>query len=52
MRNFAAGEMGLAVPDPYYGKEEDFEEVYRILDNALDGLIGHLKGAHPQVFEE
>jgi protein-tyrosine phosphatase len=50
MRNFAAGETGLAVPDPYYGKEEDFEEVYRILDNALDGLISHLKIAHPQVF--
>jgi protein-tyrosine-phosphatase len=51
MRNFAAGETGLAVPDPYYGKEEDFEEVYRILDNALDGLISHLKIAHPQVFK-
>ena len=51
MRNFAAGETGLAVPDPYYGGEEDFENVYRILDNALDGLISHLKGAHPQFFE-
>ena len=51
MRNFAADETGLAVPDPSYGKDEDFEEVYRILDNALDGLISHLKGAHPHVFE-
>jgi protein-tyrosine phosphatase len=51
MRNFAAGETGLAVPDPYYGGEEDFENVYHILDNALDGLISHLKVAHPQVFE-
>jgi protein-tyrosine-phosphatase len=51
MRNFAAGEAGLAVPDPYYGGEEDFENVYRILDNALDGLISHLKGDHPQIFE-
>jgi protein-tyrosine-phosphatase len=51
MRNFAPGETGLAVPDPYYGGEEDFENVYRILDNALDGLISHLKVAHPQVFE-
>ena len=51
MRNFAAGETGLAVPDPYYGGEEDFENVYRILDAALDGLIGHLKIAHPQVFK-
>jgi protein-tyrosine-phosphatase len=52
MRNFAAGETGLAVPDPYYGKEEDFEEVYQILDTALDGLISHLKVAHPQIFKE
>jgi protein-tyrosine-phosphatase len=51
MRNFASGETGLAVPDPYYGGEEDFENVYHILDNALDGLISHLKGAHPQFFE-
>jgi protein-tyrosine phosphatase len=51
MRNFASGVTGLAVPDPYYGGEEDFENVYRILDYALDGLISHLKVAHPQVFE-
>ena len=51
MRNFAAGETGLAVPDPYYGGEEDFENVYHILDAALDGLISHLKVAHPQVFK-
>ena len=51
MRNFAAGETGLAVPDPYYGGEEDFENVYRILDAALDGFIGHLKVVHPQVFK-
>jgi protein-tyrosine-phosphatase len=51
MRNFAAGETGLAVPDPYYGGEEDFENVYHTLDAALDGLIRHLKRAHPQVFE-
>jgi protein-tyrosine-phosphatase len=52
MRNFAAGETGLAVPDPYYGGEEDFEQVYQILDTALDGLISHLKVAHPQIFKE
>jgi protein-tyrosine-phosphatase len=51
MRNFAAGETGLAVPDPYYGGEEDFENVYLILDAALDGLMDHLKVEHPQVFE-
>jgi protein-tyrosine-phosphatase len=52
MRNFAAGEMDLAVPDPYYGGEEDFENVYRILDAALDGFLNQLKEAHPLVFQK
>jgi protein-tyrosine-phosphatase len=52
MRNFAAGETDLAVPDPYYGKEEDFEEVYQILDAALDGFLNQLKEAHPLVFQK
>ena len=52
MRNFATGETGLAVPDPYYGKEEDFEEVYQILDAALDGFLIQLKEAHPLVFQK
>ena len=52
MRNFAAGATGLAVPDPYYGKEEDFEEVYQILDTALDGFLNQLKEAHPLVFQK
>lgn len=50
MRDFAAGDTGLSVPDPYYGGEEDFEKVYQILDAALDGLINHLRVAHPQIF--
>ena len=52
MRNFAAGETGLAVPDPYYGGQEDFEEVYHILDAALDGFLNQLKEAHPLVFQK
>jgi protein-tyrosine-phosphatase len=52
MRNFDAGETDLAVPDPYYGKEEDFEEVYQILDAALDGFLNQLKEAHPLVFQK
>ena len=43
MRNFAAEETGLPVPDPYYGGEKEFEEVYAILDEALDGFLNHLK---------
>lgn len=27
------------VPDPYYGSQKDFEEVYELLDKATDALI-------------
>lgn len=30
------------VPDPYYGSEQDFQEVFEILDRSVDGLIQHL----------
>lgn len=49
MRNFVAGSTGLPVPDPYYGGEKEFEEVYAILDEAMDGFLDHLKKAHPQL---
>ena len=52
MRNFAAEETGLAVPDPYYGGEKEFEEVYAILDEALDGFLNHLKKGHPHLVEK
>ncbi len=32
------------VPDPYYGDEGDFEEVYRLLHAACNGLLDHLHG--------
>ncbi len=32
------------VPDPYYGTEKDFREVYEILDRSMDVLIKDLKG--------
>lgn len=31
------------VPDPYYGGEEGFENVYRMLDKATDQIIEKLK---------
>jgi protein-tyrosine phosphatase len=31
------------VPDPYYGTEKDFREVYEILDRSIDVLIKDLK---------
>ncbi len=37
------------VPDPYYGTEKDFREVYEILDRSMDVLIGDLKSAFRDV---
>lgn len=31
------------VPDPYYGGERGFQEVYEILDRSMDRFIRHLK---------
>ena len=31
------------VPDPYYGTEEDFDDVFEILDRSMDQLIQNLK---------
>lgn len=39
-----APELGLnAVPDPYYGGDQGFEEVLDLIEAASDGLISHLK---------
>lgn len=46
MRNFAPKGKGLPVPDPYYGGEKEFEEVYTILDEAIDGLLNHIQEKH------
>ena len=46
MRNFVEGTQGMAVPDPYYGGEEGFEEIYQILDEAIDGFLDHVKVTH------
>lgn len=31
------------VPDPYYGIERDFQEVFEILDRSIDSFIDELK---------
>jgi len=31
------------VPDPYYGTEKDFKEVYDMLDRSMDVFIAYLK---------
>ena len=33
----------LDVPDPYYGGEQGFEEVFQMLDNACDNIASKLK---------
>lgn len=42
MREFDP-EPGDEVPDPYYGGEQGFQEVYEILDRSVDGFIAYLK---------
>lgn len=37
---------GLAVPDPYYGGEEGFQEVYAILDRTIEHFIQFLQEKH------
>lgn len=40
-----APQLGLrSVPDPYYGTLEDFEETYRLVLAASEGLAAHLAG--------
>jgi protein-tyrosine phosphatase len=42
MRQFDAKQSSLAVPDPYYGELNDFEEVYDIVKEASEGFVLHL----------
>lgn len=41
MRHFDPEGMG-DVPDPYWGTEDDFQEVFEILDRSVSGLVDHL----------
>lgn len=42
MRDFD-DDPGDEVPDPYYGEERDFQQVFDILNKSVDGLIAHLR---------
>jgi protein-tyrosine phosphatase len=42
--NQATPGSNMSVPDPYYGGEEGFENVYRLLDAACEQLIQNIKG--------
>ena len=39
MRDFDSIGKGKEVPDPYWGNESEFQEVYDILDRSLDGFL-------------
>ena len=36
----------LSVPDPYYGGESGFQEVYDILDRSIENLLDFIIGEH------
>ena len=42
MRDFDTHGTGGDVPDPYYGSQADFEEVYNILDRSIQQMIEKL----------
>ena len=46
IRNFSISPENLSVPDPYYGGEEGFEEIYKILDESIDGFLDEIKQKH------
>lgn len=37
---------GAGVPDPYYGGDRGFREVFDICESACAGLLDHLESAH------
>jgi protein-tyrosine phosphatase len=46
MRDFDPLHKGAEVPDPYFGGEEGFQEVFQILDRTMDNFIDHLVRTH------
>lgn len=43
MRDFEPMGKGKEVPDPYYGNEKEFQEVFDILDRSIDGFLQQLR---------
>ena len=41
--NYSHPNQDLSVPDPYYGGEQGFEDVYQMLNQACDDFIAQLK---------
>jgi len=46
MRSFDMQRDGDEVPDPYYGSEQEFQEVFEILDRSIDSFIHFLEREH------
>lgn len=46
MRRFDSIGENEDVPDPYYGGEEGFEQVYQMLDRSSDGLLKYIAANH------
>ena len=46
MRHFDAQAPGTSVPDPYYGGEEGFQQVFEILDRSIEGFLDYLAARH------
>lgn len=42
MRHFDAQAPGADVPDPYYGGQQGFEQVYEMLDRSTQALLAHI----------
>lgn len=46
MRAFDTEGVGGDVPDPYYGTEQNFQEVFDILDRSMEQFISYLEQEH------
>lgn len=46
MRDYDAQQSGTDVPDPYYGGEQGFQNVFDILDESVNNLLDHLIEKH------
>ncbi len=40
------------VPDPYYGGDDGFEHVLNLVEEAAEGLLGHILEEHAHLFEK
>lgn len=46
-RDFEGSVKGAEVPDPYFGNEDGFQQVFEILDKAMESFLDKLAQRHP-----